>query len=432
MKTTTMTRLARMLLAAALLTTLPVHAKNGATATEVPGEILVQLRTSGAIQPLLNRYGLSVVSQFGTRPIYRLKVVGNADTRDRIASLEAEPDVLLAEVNAIQQSPESKKNGAWSIGDPSAYVAQWAPQAMRLADAQRLSTGAGVRVAVLDSGVDRSHPALAGRLLPGFDFVDFDNDPSEVGNRVNNPSFGHGTHVAGLVALVAPDARILPLRVLDANGQGSAWAIAQAILYAIDPDGNPATDDGAKVINLSLGTGTRTRIVDTIEKLASCGAADAAVADTSDAGYADDRSRCARFGGALLIAAAGNDGSSSVKEYPAAEGAHGLIAVTASTAASRLAPFGNSGSWVMVAAPGDGITSTVPGGGFGTWSGTSMAAPLLAGTAALLRSARPDLSTDDAVRRLTRVGGNLCGSPLRVVDAYAVLTNTVPAERSCR
>ena len=310
-----------------------------------------------------------------------------------------------------------------------------APAALRLPEAQALSTGAGMRVAVLDTGIDPTHPVFAGRLLPGFDFVDFDTDPSEVGNAAANIAFGHGTHVAGLVALVAPGAKIMPLRVLDADGTGNAWVLAEAMLHAVDPDGNPATDDGAHVINMSLGSLSRTQLLDSVGVIATCNIPAAIVKpldDFSDPGYNADKQRCSVGSGAVIVAAAGNDGSGSVREYPAAEGVYGLIAVTASTTASRLADFSNFGSWVHVAAPGEGLTSAVPGGGFGTWSGTSMAAPLAAGTAALLRSREPALTPRDVTRRLARISADLCGTQLRRIDAAAVLLNTVPPATACR
>ncbi len=123
------------------------------------------------------------------------------------------------------------------------YVAQWAPGTMHLVEAHRVRRGAGVIVAVLDTGVDRRHPALAGRMLAGFDFVDNDSDPSEEGSVVEGP-YGHGTHVAGLVALAAPEAKILPIRVLDRRGVGNMWVLSEAIRYALDPDNDPASDDG--------------------------------------------------------------------------------------------------------------------------------------------------------------------------------------------
>ena len=404
----------------------------GSAAASVAGEVLVKLRSSDALALLLGKYPLTLVSRFGARPIYRLKVIGTARVKDVLASLALEPDVMIAEANAVHQSPEARKNVAWVIGTPQDAVAQWAPQTIRLAQAQQIATGSGVRVAVLDTGVDATHPWLAGRLAPGFDFVDFDTNPAEVGS-VANLGYGHGTHVAGLIAMVAPSATIIPLRVLDADGMGNAWVLAEAMLYAIDPDGDPNTDDGAHVINLSLGSLARTRIIDTIADIIACVPAipDDAIGDRSDPGYADDSTRCRRAAGAVIIAAAGNDASDNIKEYPAAEGAHGLLAVAASTAANRLASFSNSGSWIGLAAPGEGITSSVPGGGFGTWSGTSMAAPFVAGVAALLRSSERSLSPVDVIRRLTQNAAPLCAAQLRSLDAAAVLRNVVPPALNC-
>jgi hypothetical protein len=399
---------------------------------DVPGEVLVKLRTTDALPGILAKYPVTVMSRFGARPIYRLKVIGAARVKDVLASMALDANVMIAETNATHSSPEARKNVAWTIGSAQAYAAQWAPQAMRLAEAQALATGAGVRVAVLDTGVDYSHPLLAGKLLPGYDFVDYDNDASEVGTTAN-PSYGHGTHVAGLISMVAPGARIMPLRVLDTDGVGNAWVLAEALLYAIDPDGNPNTDDGAHVINFSLGSLARTRLLDTIAQVASCAPAvnDDPIGDRSDPGYNDDVIRCQVGKGVVLVAAAGNDASDRVKQYPAAEGAYGLLSITASNSAKRLASFSNFGSWVDVAAPGDAITSALPGGGYGTWSGTSMASPLAAGTAALVRSQDINMAPTDVVRRIKRSSAMLCGTNLRQVDAAAAVTNTVPANVTC-
>ena len=227
---------------------------------------------------------------------------------------------------------------------------------------------------------------------------------------------------------------IMPLRVLDANGDGNAWVLAEALLYAVDPDGDPATDDGAHVINMSLGTTSRTRIFEAVVQLATCSipaGADPAT-DISDPGYDADEARCNRFRGVIIVAAAGNSGSVSEVEYPAAEPTHGLLAVTASSSNSRLASFSNFGSWVRIAAPGDGITSSVPGGGYGTWSGTSMAAPLVAGAAALLHGFNPGLKPDDVIKRLTDRSSVLCGTNLRQIDAAAAVLDKSPPTTICR
>ena len=406
-----------------------IHAKETAD-----GEIIVQLREQAEIAPLLARHQLSLMSRFGGRPIYRLKVIGSAKVDQKIDALVQEPTVRSAEPNPLHEAPETRKNVAWAIGNAQPYAAQWALQSIRLAEAQGLSTGAGIRVAVLDTGVDRRHPALAGRLLPGFDFVDYDDDPSEVGTTANR-SYGHGTHVAGLVALVAPDAKIMPLRILDAEGMGNLWVLVEAMLYAVDPDGDPTTDDGAHVINLSLSTLTKTQLFKTVAKLVSCKKKGAAAGDPDGdddpAASVSDKVRCSGFGGAVVVAAAGNRGSDKVPEYPAAEASHGMLSVAASASSGTLAEFSNYG-WVKLAAPGDDITSAVPGGGFATWSGTSMAAPLVAGAAALLRAADRSLTADKVVQRLRARGSKLCRTSLKELDLFLALTDDPSREKpSC-
>ncbi len=409
-----------------------------AQAATVPGEILVKLRSSDAITALLNKYGLTLNARFGSRPIFKLGTGPGANVPALVAALARETDVLMAEENVINGSPEARKNLVWAIGTQGQYRQQWAQAALRLGDAQQVSTGSGVRVAVLDTGVDAQHPLLAGKLLPGYDFVDDDLDPSEAGTP-NDPGFGHGTHVAGIILTAAPDARIMPLRVLDPQGMGNTWVLAEALLYAIDPDGDPTTDDGAQVINLSLGTPARTRILAAVARLASCNfvgapgrttVSDEDNDDESDSGYNGDKSRCSGSRGATIVAAAGNDGN-AVREYPAAEGVDGLIAVGATDQTRHLAKFSNLGSWIDLAAPGDGITSSVPGGGYATWGGTSMAAPWVAGTAALLLAKEPQLSAKDVVRRIDRSASPLCGAAFPMLDPLAALLNTLPAAINC-
>ncbi len=424
----TLSGIARAGIAAAALAACSVVAAKGGD-PRLPGEILMRLQNTAALPLLLTRYPITVTTQFGQRPIYRLQTVGGADVDTTIASLRLEPDVIQAEPNFQHRSPEARGNNVWAIGTQSQYVSQWGPDAIKLPQAQQLSTGAGVRVAVLDTGVDATHPALAGKILPGYDFVDRDSDASEVGSTAD-PGFGHGTHVAGLVMLAAPDARIVPLRVLDPQGRGDIWMLAEAILYAVDPDGNPATNDGAQVVNMSLGTIDRADVLESVMKLATCAKPDPRdpADDFTDPGFDGDRQRCrSSAGGAVLVAAAGNGGSRSQKQYPAAAGVYGLLPMGATQAGDGLAGFSNSGSWVNAAAPGDGITSTMPGGLYATWSGTSMAAPFAAGTAALLRSRNPRMTAKETARRIERNGARLCGDTNIVqIDALAALQNRQP------
>lgn len=416
------TRPARLVLALALA--LPAVPAWSAAAADpaLAGDVLLKLDRADALAPLLQRHPLTLMARLGARPIFRLRVVGSARTQDVLDALRRDPAVQLAEANAVHRAPEARKNAAWAIGSADDYAAPWAAAAIRLAPAQALSDGRGIRVAVLDTGIDGSHPALAGRLLPGVDLVAGDADPAEEGTAAD-PAYGHGTHVAALVARVAPQAAILPLRVLDAAGNGNAWVLAEALLHAVDPDRNPLTDDGAQVINFSLGSLDRTRLLGSVARLASCAPPDATepVADFSDPGYADDHARCAVRRGAVVVAAAGNDASMRTRQYPAAEGVYGLLAVAASNAQSRLADFSNGGGWIDLAAPGERITSALPGGGWGSWSGTSMAAPLVAGGAALLMAAAPALTPVEVARRLVRSGSALCGTRLPQLDLHAAL-----------
>lgn len=373
-------------------------------ADTVAGEVLVKLKNAAALPSVLAPYPGTVSTQFGSRPIYRLKLTAGSNVDTVVTNLLTNSNVLLAEPNTTNQSPEARKLVPWAVGSPSAYVAQWAPTAMRLREAHLFTKGAGIKVAVLDTGIHLTHPAFSGKLLPGYDFVDGDSNPSEelctpTPCSTQGIAYGHGTHVAGLIALVAPSAKIIPYRVLDPNGEGNAWVLAEALDRAIA--------DGADVINMSLGTPTQTRILSSITKLFQCEPPDSAdpERDFSDSSYAMDLTRCATTNGPVIVAAAGNDGLQSVKEYPAAENVKGLIAVGASNDTKHLASFSNFGSWVQIAGPGEGITSAVPPNpaapqGYAVWSGTSMAAPLVAGAAALLRSVQKDLAPRDVVTRM--------------------------------
>ncbi|KNZ32338.1 MAG: hypothetical protein AD742_11100 [Methylibium sp. NZG] len=398
--------------------------------------MLVQLRFGADLPAVQTQYRLSLKSRFGSRPIFRFQAPADTSVDDAVSALRADPRVVVAEPNYTAGAPEARKRTVWAIGEPGQYGTQWAPAGLALPQAHTLATGQGLRVAVLDTGADLNHPALAGRLVPGRDFVDDDNDPSEVATAVQG-AYGHGTHVAGLVALAAPGAKIMPLRVLDAAGEGNVWVLAEALLYAVDPDGVPTTPDGARVVNFSLGTTERTDILDLAKRLAECDDRDDDDDEDDkvaldDPGYQGDRDRCNVLGSAVVISAAGNSGNATERLYPAAEGATGSLAVAASNAAGRVADFSNRGSWIDLAAPGDGITSAIPGGRYAVWSGTSMAAPLTAGVAALLFQQNPDWKPEDVTKRLRETSVPLCGTVLRQVNADAAVRNVVLSGPICR
>jgi len=389
----------------------------------VADEIVIKLFDSADLPAVAGQYNLSLppLDQFGTRPIYRLRISDGVDPQVKAEQIKpsnggGDARVEFAEPNYLAQTPEGRRGRSrWVIGgDAGTYAAQWTPQKLRLSQAHTISRGAGVVVAVLDTGVDMSHPALAGRLVPGFDFVDFDAIPQEEGSAGVNAGYGHGTHVAGLVALVAPEAQIMPVRVLDRDGVGNIWVLAEGLRYAVDPDGDPNTNDGADVINLSLGTLRRTQLLEQIVAEAAC------VNDDDDDDDNDDDDRCRTTGGAIVVAAAGNSGDST-PQYPAAEAVEGVVAVAASTRLDTLAGFSTRGSWVRLSAPGDQVISTVPGGAYATWSGTSMAAPHVAGVAALIRAHQPGLNAVDVAQRLITTAQPICAPAPARLDAAAAL-----------
>jgi subtilisin family serine protease len=301
--------------------------------------------------------------------------------------------VVYAEPNYLGEVPEGVYKSSWSRGDDeNGYMRQWAPDTIRLPEAHTISRGAGVTVAILDTGVDLSHPTLAGRLVQGFDFVDLDADPSEEGMYGQDVAYGHGTHVAGLVALAAPDAKIMPLRILNPDGTGNSWLLAQAIRYAIDYR--------VGVINLSYSVQHRSLLVDDLLSIVT-----------------------SLRPGAVVAASAGNSGGSD-PEYPAAEHVPGMLSVAASSMSDHLADFSTRGAWVKVAAPGARIVSSVPldsGSAYATWSGTSMAAPLAAGTAALVRAAQPNLTPAEVVQQIMATSATIGGPVPYRIDAAAAL-----------
>lgn len=318
----------------------------------------------------------------GSRGIYRLlptdpETAGDESRTAKLAKKIAKvDDVVYAEPDYATKLADRRYHN-WAAGDPTdagtdegAWLDQDVSHALGLTDAHQRSTGESVVVAVLDTGVEATHPALAGRLLAGYDYVDDDAKPDETvegsdqnGNGVVDEGYGHGTAVAGTVALVAPDALILPLRVLDSDGTGSVFVVAEAIADAVD--------QGADVINISLGT-----------------------AKDIDSDLVEDMLKQAEKAEVVVVAAAGNSGNDD-KQHPADD--KNVLSVTASTTdSSALAPFSSWGDWVALAAPAERVMGPAPGGGYSWWAGTSLAAPQVSGVVALVAAAR--------VSRIARTG----------------------------
>ena len=293
-------------------------------------------------------------------------------------SVEKHPSVIWAEADT-RRSVDDGRFHAWPQSLPEAamfsdLVGQAAFADLDLAQAHTMGTGSGVVVAVLDTGVDPDHPFLAGRLVSGYDLVDDDNDPTDEVNGIDDDAdgvideaFGHGTFIAGIVAQVAPGALVLPIRVLDADGQGELYAIIEAIDVAVEA--------GADVINMSFG-----------------------ILAKNDSKAFDAALKRAHKAGVVVVAAAGNSGGSE-EYFPAA--AKDVISVSALGPNNELlAPFSNHGKWVHIAAPGVDVVSAIPGGGYATWSGTSMATPIVSSLAAVLWDFAPDESGKDVSKAI--------------------------------
>ena len=340
-----------------------------------PTQIIVSMIPGGKIDRLNGRHGTRVVDRIeGTDP-YLLELPRGAGVSEKLAGLTSESELLVAGPNFDYQAPEVLQTSQAFIdqtsqafidqtsqafidaGVPVSYTSQPAVSALHLKEAQSYTMGQGVKVAVIDTGLDFQHPLFAGRIgWPVHDFVDGDEDPTDVGPGVG---YGHGTFVAGLIALAAPRATIMPLRAFGSDGFGTSFNIAKAIRYA--------ADNGARVINMSFGMAEEDPLVK-----------DAIV-------YASQRT--------YMVAAAGNDNANSI-HFPASLGAR-TLSVTSTANNDVKAPFSNFDPNMNVSAPGVSVYSAYPGKAWAYWSGTSFSTALVSGEAALLLSLKPESTRTD-------------------------------------
>jgi thermitase len=322
------------------------------------GQILVTARAGAAPARLeaLARSESGAARRLGASNVYVFELPAHASERAAVARLARHPLLKTAELDraipvaAVANDPQAAS--AWHLGKIGAGAAWDTTQ------------GAGVTIAIIDSGVDESHPDLAAQLVPGWNFYD--------NNATTTDVHGHGTAVAGAaaattnnavgVASVAGQARIMPLRVADSTGYAYYSKIASAITYA--------ADRGVRVANASF-----------------IGAAGSSSIQSA-AAYMKSK-------GGLVFVCAGNNG---IDEGFAPSTS--LIAVSATDSADVKTSWSSYGSFVALSAPGLGILTTNRGGGYGSWWGTSFASPISSAVAALVMSAKPSLSSSDVERVL--------------------------------
>lgn len=338
-----------------------------------PSQVIVRFKAgadSQAVGKFLRTQGARTLSQNSRRGVSLLSVSG--DPQASVSRFQQSGLVEYAE-------PNYRVKKAFTPNDPRTG-GPGGQYGLKLINADRawdLTLGdPRVVVAVIDTGVDLGHPDLRRKLVPGYNVLTKGAEPPLDDN-------GHGTHVAGIIgadtdnregiAGTAPMCRLMPIKALDRQGDGYTYDIAEGIYWAVD--------HGARVINLSLGgRGASQSLREAVE-------------------YAQAK-------GVVLIAAMGNGDEYGIRQnWPTFPASYpGVIGVGAVGRGRMVTDFSNYGSWISVVAPGDGILSTMPTypvhqttsegyqQGYDSMPGTSMAAPMVAGVAALMLSRYPRLT----------------------------------------
>jgi len=359
-------------------------------ASWIPGHFQVEVLDGADIRPIAADHGLFVVDSFDS--CHMLVSNGEVEDEAHLNALLADLRLAWAELAYRQHTPESTRQMVVAVvgGTVEAFVAQDIYNRIGLGALHAHTRGAGSTVAVIDTGMDQGHPALLGQVLAGgYDFIDGDAEPWETVNGIDDDEdglidegAGHGTMVAGIINLVAPEARILPIRALDDDGNGTAFGVARAIRFA--------TEQGVDVINLSLGLPQFSMAIDR------------AVLRAEAAGI-------------VVVAAAGNEGTDNPPYFPASSPA--TISVASVASGDVKSDFSNYHKSVDVSAPGELILAPFLAGGWAIGSGTSFATPLISGQAALVHSVAPFLgkiATQSKVEQGTiRIDGIIDNLPYR-------------------
>lgn len=333
-----------------------------------PGRLLVGARAG--LSPLeLDKIAKgqgAKARRIGRSDLYILDLPSQASEQAMQALLNRHPQLRFAEL-------DRRASPAFAVNDPYAG-SQWHLGKIGAPAAWDQSQGAGVTIAILDTGINGAHADLAARMVPGWNFYDNNSNTADV--------HGHGTAVAGGaaatlnngtgVAAVAGAARLMPVRIADANAYAYWSTVAQGLTWA--------ADNGARVANISyVGVAGSSAVQSAVNYM--------------------------RSKGGLVVVAAGNNG---IEETIAPTTS--MIVVSATDSTDALASFSSWGSFVSIAAPGKDIWTTTRDGSYQAWWGTSMASPVVAGVVGLMMAARPAMAG-------SQIEGLLYGTALDLGDA---------------
>jgi len=340
---------------------------------------------SEAEDDFLEDFGGLALERIGATSFFVITIPAGQDPRAVLKELDDDLRVVFTELDYVASAPVGGPSGSATLGSELLDLISTQPglQPLALNLAHTRTRGAGVVVALIDSGIDFTNPYFAGRIAPGGrDFIGQDMDPTDErnftdddGDGLIDEGYGHGTFAASLVLAVAPEARVLPVRVLNDEGFGTASGVAAGIIWAVD--------QGAHVINISIDIPVESEIV-------------------------KDAVKFAKERGIPVVAAAGNDTLTELR-FPSR--LDRVFAVASVDEQGRVAAFSNVGAKVDIAAPGVDLLGAVPLDlnpiGTARWSGTSFSAPIVAGSFALLRAAYPGEDAQALSRRLTSTAFDL-------------------------